>query len=236
MTIDPIDFFRGNLDIITTKELPTKFPKKISYVVRGDGFWEVRNNKIATFFLHRAKFRLYGFSDETFVDSFVFNLPLIPKKLFNTIVSFFRYISLRNTSECYVQIFWDPDNEKYYVDCPMQTASEIKVTYENSDVPTSHLLVCEIHSHNKMDAFFSATDDNDELPRGDRFFGVIGKLNDKNTYNFLLSYVAGNKRKLIEPSAIFEKEEDCTFPESWLERISFTEEHGEQVNENKFDF
>ncbi len=85
---------------------------------------------------------------------------------------------------CLTKIFtWfreDPDRERYAVirherngyevAIPEQQGSRASLTYTPTADP-----VMEIHSHGSMNAYFSATDDQDE--QGFHLYGVIGNLN-----------------------------------------------------------
>lgn len=64
--------------------------------------------------------------------------------------------------------------ERVIVNIPRQKATSGAVTAES---PTHGYksLVCELHSHHQMEAFWSAKDDADEQEF--RFYGVIGRLN-----------------------------------------------------------
>ena len=227
--MDPLAFARANVSYVTDAIAPTEFTRKVNYVLRGDGLWEIRSNSIANFYLQRAEANLIGFTKETYEEGFVLKLPKIPKSVLDTIVSFFRYICDASAYEAYVQIYWRPEDETYYVHCPRQQISKARVRYDVSlEIPTDHLLVCEIHSHNTMKAFFSAIDDQDELVRGDRFFGVIGQL-QKATPEILLSFVAGGQRKSVE---VFDLFQDATFPAEWLEKI-VEEDLGQVTDEDE---
>jgi PRTRC genetic system protein A len=68
------------------------------------------------------------------------------------------------------------------VTVPVQTASAASVRYQLAPrvgpggLAEQQDIVCELHSHGHMPAFFSAIDDADEL--GFRFYAVIGRLQD----------------------------------------------------------
>lgn len=54
---------------------------------------------------------------------------------------------------------------------PRQRSSASRVLYTGGDDPA---IVCDLHSHQEMGAFFSAEDNGDE--QGCRFYAVIGKI------------------------------------------------------------
>ena len=115
-----------------------------------------------------------GVYEEGSVDelSFNFELPKIPMYLLSTIVKEFK----RNSKmEAIMQIFYSK-RDGYYLQMPeVESVSNVHVGYrflKNADT-----LVMTVHSHNRMAAFFSQTDNEDETYPG--LFGVIGRV-DKN--------------------------------------------------------
>jgi len=76
---------------------------------------------------------------------------------------------------------WDGPNEAMYhivirdniirVLRPPQQASAGHLAYTGGDGTD---VICDLHSHHEMGAFFSSTDDRDEM--GFRFYAVIGKI------------------------------------------------------------
>lgn len=59
----------------------------------------------------------------------------------------------------------------WQVSVPKQLATAARVTYRGGQETS---VVLDLHSHHEMGAFFSSTDDRDEL--GARFYGVIGRI------------------------------------------------------------
>lgn len=229
--MDLVDFARSNVEFITEKNLTTDFQKKITIVLRGDGLWEIRKNNIATFFVHKYKSVIPGFSDESYSEGCILHLPKIPKAILDQVVSFFRYLSGKYRIEAYLQIFWNPSTMMYYVTCPQQIATQARVKYDQDpSIPDDHILVCEIHSHNTMPAFFSKQDDEDELSRGNRFFGVIGGLRDQE-YGFTLSFVSNGSRVFIPEAELFEQH---NFPDTWLSRIEIIAAPDEETEDEQY--
>lgn len=223
-----VDFARRNISYLATQDCPREF-NRINYIMRGDGLWEIRKNKIATFTTRKCSAELIGFSGETYEEGFELHLPKIPLAILDQIVTFFTHLSKgRYEYEAYVQIFWNSDRGEYYVHCPRQEVSKTRVRYEFSvDIPTNHIFVAEIHSHNTMGAYFSPVDDRDELVRGDRFFGVIGRL-DLAEPEIQMSFVSGGKRFNIPWALLFEVKETIPFPSEWLKQIYFGESNGHE--------
>ena len=215
------DFARQHVQYYSDRELCTEF-KRINYVLRGDGLWEIRKNRIATFYSHLLKKKIAGFDkdDETYPYAFELHVPKVPRVLFNQAVAFFAKLCKKHDFEAYVQFYYNQTTQEYWVNVPNQKVSKIAVNYEaQTGVSNDNLLVCEIHSHNSMKAFFSATDDTDEKKRGDRFFGVVGEL-DKALPTYEMSFIiGGGDRVLVNLEDVVEPEETCKFPTEWLQKI-----------------
>lgn len=216
--IDPLDFARKNIKYSTDKEWPNALGR-INYVMRGNGVWSVRTNKIGTFYSHIAKCPISGFPEETQQEGFELALPEIPRRLLTQVLAFFKDLCQSHDFEAYVQFWWNPEEQEYFVNLPLQKVSKGRVIYEPADdIDPSNILVCEIHSHNSMNAFFSGIDDRDEMSRGDRFFGVVGKLNTSSPEIKMSFICGGTKRVDVNIDDLFESD---SFPREWLQRISY---------------
>ena len=104
--------------------------------------------------------------------SFKMALPKIPARLLFMILTEFRKT---REEEQMLQIYWNRKRKYYYVKRPEQVTGKASVKYflkHSKDV-----LVLTVHSHNTMHAFFSSTDDNDEVYTG--LFGVVGMIDQK---------------------------------------------------------
>jgi PRTRC genetic system protein A len=223
MTHDPIAFARQNIKYHTDRDWPTLDQLgRVNFVLRGNGLWEVRKNGIGTFFYHRHDSKIPGFPEETMDSTHVeLAIPKIPRRILNQIIAFFKKLTEEHDFEAYVQIVWDKENQEHVIVCPEQVVSKGRVKYEATNVsPERFVLVCDIHSHNSMLAFFSGVDDSDEKKRGDRFFGVVGKL-DSDLPQFKLSFIlGGGERVYVDAGVLFEEE---TFPTEWLEKVSYAD-------------
>lgn len=214
---------RQNCEFYTGPDWPAydTYKKPINYVLRGDGLWEVRQNDVGMFWAHKAAAKLPGFPKEDNHEAFMIRHGKIPYNLFKEILFFFKDICDESKDEVYVQILWNNEEQKYFNYCPEQTVSGGSVEFKRDiELEAKHTLVCEIHSHNRMGAFFSTIDDNDE--KGDRFFGVIGKL-DTSIPEMKFSFVCGGKRILLGSLYdIFEKPEveENIFPQEWKKRVT----------------
>jgi PRTRC genetic system protein A len=213
---------RQNTGFLTDAAWPdiSNVEKPVNYIVRRDGVWELRKSRAGIFVIQREKFAnpLPGFPEEQNVEYGRSHFGKIPLALFKEILAFFKSICDESKDEAYVQTFWDPVEKRYFNHVPAQRVSGASVNFErDTELEARCHLVLETHSHNTMDAFFSGTDNADE--KSDRFFGVIGKLNQSSPAT-LFSFVCGGKRVIIKREDIFEEEPEVAFPGDWKSRIT----------------
>lgn len=115
----------------------------------------------------------------------------IPKEILEKILAYFTESIPR---EAVVQIWYDHQGYEIVKPC-IQHASDIYINY-SFPVRSEGSLIMSIHSHNTMPAFWSPTDDADELDLPG-LYGVIGRLqiDDKNhyCYNALFRFTRGKE-------------------------------------------
>ena len=91
----------------------------------------------------------------------------------------------------------------------------VRLTDETLPDDTRYLYYADIHSHNSMNAVFSAIDDQDE--RGTRLYLVIGRL-DRFFPEISARISCGGSFVPIEPSLVLEGLED-SFPTDWSGKV-----------------
>lgn len=115
----------------------------------------------------------------------------IPVIILETILAAFKYINDKITSELLINVYKNMETGEYIHDLGLteQIINMAHVSYNYSELEynPSYKRVAQFHSHNKMDAFWSGTDNADEKNSLPCIFGVIGKLN-KNTTIFNMTY------------------------------------------------
>lgn len=128
-----------------------------------------------------------------------YHLPKMPGNLLLSIFSFFEKVAKEKGTEVLVRVYYDPDEESYHLSVPEQTVSGASVYTE---VPLDMDLwpVMDIHSHCFYPAFFSSTDDEDEI--GGRLYAVIGTVLSRP--QILLRAGTGGLRIPLDISAAFE--------------------------------
>ena len=143
-------------------------------------------------------------------------LPKIPMWLLGQIVSFFRsYMKDGEECEALAQIYWDKKAKEFFAYIPKQTVCKDEIEADLSGCPyddeTRYLCYADIHSHNSMEAFFSAKDDQDE--RGTGLYFVVGEL-DRFFPSLKARISCGGSFVAIDPATVIEGLEQ-PFPEEW---------------------
>lgn len=123
---------------------------------------------------------------------FELTAPKIPKSIFNKVIQLFEENSNR---EYALQIFYNSKKEEYELFVPEQRATASTVEFVRNDKKENEMdLMMDIHSHASFSAFFSGTDNRDEL--GIRLYMVIGNL-DKEIHSVAFrAGLAGNFGKV----------------------------------------
>lgn len=156
-------------------------------------------------------------------EGFAFTLPRIPTDILGQIYAFFRYYA-QSQCEVMAQIFWDAERKLYLAHIPKQVVTEVSIDLlsdnEDRDVYLNYTCVMDIHSHHDMRAFFSTTDDEDELAT--RLYAVIGRVSTRP--EMLLRYGVNGIHRMLNPEVVFEpgwQNAWCYrhFPVEWLKRV-----------------
>lgn len=146
----------------------------------------------------------YGFFDCS-VDgkdvSFLLSAGKIPGSILEEIIAFFKRDP---TKEAAVQVFYDVERKRYRIYYPPQKAGSCSVVFSRSpELENDCVLMMDVHSHGRMNAFFSSIDDHDE--KGTRLFMVIGRL-DGAVQCRLRAGIAGSYQE-VPVGDVFELEE-----------------------------
>lgn len=113
--------------------------------------------------------------------------------------------------EACVQIAYDTQLDSWEVIVPEQTVTSVSVDYDPQEAITrtaieeNLIIVADIHSHHRMPAFYSGTDDADEC--GVRLYGVFGNMRG-NSYDILFRAGAGGHFARVPAAYILENYED----------------------------
>lgn len=172
-------------------------------VTAGDGIFQVQTYRAYTIITQLSDIK-NQYLDQYLTDGrhigFHMHCPKIPFEAMQVIYSFFFDIydgknQTKKESEAMTQTFYAPDgykhlygeleesvvngiveiNDNWFVYIPLQSITAASVDYKrNGKLESMFMCVIDIHSHDSMGAFFSATDNNDE--KEPRFYGVLGSM------------------------------------------------------------
>lgn len=169
-------------------------PRPISVVMGRDGLYEVRKNEIGVFCVK--------IEEDPYLDpikeGFVMALPKIPIGFLNHTIALFRR---RPDEEMLVQYFWDREKKCYFTVIPSQKANPVSVEAKRDPVlEQQFLLVMDVHSHGRMPAFFSVTDDEDE--KETRLYAVVGRV-DSPEPEIKVRYSCGGRYRPLALEDVF---------------------------------
>mgnify|MGYP000930757318 FL=1 len=162
--------------LFTTMEEADASEKHIRILPARDGnVYEIRCTEAGKFIARAQNVQELSEVSAGFIPA----LPLIPYPLFLQVIAFFlHYMQAENENEVMAYFYWDKEGKEYCVRVPMQTVSKAHISVvilpEETIDEERYVHVVDMHSHNSMPAFFSRTDDRDELAT--RIYMVVGRL------------------------------------------------------------
>lgn len=206
------------------KELDIKNLKKITYLTASNGVFRIEKTDTALFktVVQTYEKNIPGLLPmEPGVELLI---PKIPFKYIHMALDFYRDVNEQDKTEASLLFFWNKDNKplpKKYSDgeeikgllvdgqlivyVPKQknssTLSEFHMDPMVDYLRTNYSILAETHSHNTMNAFFSATDDANE--NASQFYGVWGKVKDEQPA-FAFRYCSGDSKIECDPSILFD--------------------------------
>lgn len=167
----------SNLDEI--KETATKESKGVYFPGKNGMYlyqpFFINGNEIDTILKNDC-----GFFDTPAVGIYNYSIVnKIPKELIEEIINTFNDVVKDSGNEAAAQIYREREGDKkYFIYYPEQHISKAQVSYPDdpnlSKLRVNNELVCELHSHNTMGAFWSGTDNANE--KEVCFYVVIGKF------------------------------------------------------------
>ena len=193
-----------------------------NYVVGKDGLYLVRKNAIGLFVTKADKIPFID-DDKNPVEGFHMALEnKLPHEMLLQTISFFKkVVNEKGNAEAMIQVLLkeEEDTSEYFMNIADQEVSGAFVKFKrDANLEEANTLVLDIHSHNTMNAFFSATDNADEKEA--RIYGVIGKLNqDWPDMKFRAGDGKGGWIEL-DPFDVFETPDvDVAVPEEWMSKV-----------------
>lgn len=147
-------------------ELPPR-PAGYDYLLAGNGLFKRVYGDHLTACLPIAPYRVRGLPNLTGVAALAHGR--IPTTLLHHVLLDAREKAQQQVEQTYL-FRWD--GNRYRVSRPAQQVNSVRV--QSFSTQGYDNVVCELHSHHTMPAFFSSIDDSDE--QGFRFYAVIGRL------------------------------------------------------------
>ena len=163
-----------------------------------------------------------GYIEATITPSMNF-LPAgkISYEIYDQVLAFFKKVmEVKNSEvEAMIHILYNAELG-YHLGVPPQTISKASVSYDWNYVPEGTSIVVDIHSHNTMGAFFSGTDDRDDL-NNISYSGVFGKLKDRNPETvWRFNYMKQKFQVKLEDLFQVQNAPDVAIPAEWLEKVT----------------
>ncbi len=162
--------------LFATPEEAAESDKMICIFPARDGrVYEMRKTQLGTFTVPRDNVVELSQVSAGFKPA----LPLVPHALFAQILAFFKfYADQEKPLETLVNLYWDTKMKRFLPVIPRQkvTGVEIETMGEDGLDTERYIHYMDLHSHNIMPAFFSATDNADE--KAARVYIVVGRLQD----------------------------------------------------------
>ena len=119
----------------------------------------------------------------------------------------------RQPAEALVHFYWDKQEQRYFIRVPKQIVSGVSVDalLDDEELMTSdrYIHYADLHSHNRMPAVFSKTDDHDE--RATRVYMVVGRL-DRYFPEITVRISNGGRFLEIAPAQVLEMPPVGHFP------------------------
>ena len=148
-------------------------------------------------------------------------LPKIPMSLIRQIISFFRSLMQEQGEyEALALIYWSKLAKCYFANVPKQRVWKEQLEADLTDCPydddPQYIHYADIHSHNSMEAFFSAKDDKDE--RGTGLYFVVGEL-DRFFPDMKARICCGGSFVDIDPAEVIEGF-DLEHPDEWHHQVT----------------
>ena len=192
--------------------------KVICLFPANDGkFYEMRKTEQGEFIAPKNKVTEFQSARAGFIPA----LPLIPMSLIGQIIAFFRsFMREHEEYEALALIYWDKLEQEYFAYVPKQTVQKSHLDADLSDCPyddeSRFIRYADIHSHNSMEAFFSAEDDWDESETG--LYLVLGEL-DHFFPEIKARIFCGGSFVPIDPATVIEGLEQ-EYPKDWHTHVT----------------
>lgn len=153
--------------VMSEQPLPPALLTGYDYILAGNGVWKRARNRHVEVMMRVATARIPGLPD---VEPYVrLACGPLPGALLHTMLLDARRRAWDRPREAMYLVY--ADGERARLAYPRQRATAGRIEYEGAGDPA---VIAEIHSHCELSAFWSSTDNADEV--GFRFYGVFGQI------------------------------------------------------------
>ena len=170
-----------------------------------EGLHEVRADPAATYIALAPPYRTVPagkvvYSLPRLAEGYFPNVSKVPTGLLRQVLGIFRDAG---DVEAHVNLLYDADRGRHelYRSEVRDSATPGRVDYTLVPHTETRFVVAEFHSHHRMGAFFSHTDNDAESRSG--VYGVVGRI-DLNRPHLALRYSCGGIFRPLEAAALFE--------------------------------
>ena len=218
----------GYKGIFPTMEEADASDKHIRILPARDGHvYEIRCTEAGKFITRAENVRELSEINAGFVPAF----PPVPFSLFAQVLAFFRhYMRDGHETEVMVYVYWDKEEQGYRISVPMQKVGKAHISVvvppDEAIDADRYVHVADIHSHNSMPAFFSGTDDRDELAT--RAYIVVGCLDQDSPQIHARISVGGrfvivDARQVVEIPSMLNTFPEDNHPVFHIQRFTFAD-------------
>ena len=156
--------------LTTQKPLPNPQDAGYDYILGGSGIFKRAHGYLCSCLLPVVSTRVIGLPD---VVSYIrLQTRRIPEQFLHIVLQDARSEAWDAPEEAMYHVVYADGRFKLLK--PRQDHTDGRVSYEGGSDPS---ILCDLHSHHELSAYFSPTDDRDE--EGFRFYAVIGKIFSK---------------------------------------------------------
>jgi len=131
------------------------------------------------------------------------DLPKISGPQMAKVISFFKAVVETYSGEANVFLYYSEEKNKYTLGVPKQEVTAASLAYEEGTGIPGYNLIGTIHSHARMSAFHSPTDDKDEK-HFDGLHITVGHLTD-DYQSLSVSIVVNGYRVIVDPCDYIDK-------------------------------
>lgn len=208
--------------------------KPVNYVVAKNGVFEVRKNKIGTFY---GKTDNIEGVDLLLEDGVELDLPLVPYKLYLHALAFLRAVYDRDQTEATIHLFFNEDKGEYFLWVPKQRNGSASSDYERDEDPEftqlcqDNIWVMAIHSHPTFAGNPSGIDDRDE--QSAMLYMVVGHITTESPDVTLRTFVGGKHVELDFYDVWEDPIQSFEVPKEWLDKCTKKEYKASPVSKGK---